>query len=72
MTASITRSGDSTKVYIDGLLHLYVADRITMVQAWKHENTWWKIEVQTASNTTTLEYDCFGKWQKILTLLNNS
>lgn len=71
MKASIRKSGDSTKIFIDGLLHFYVADRITMIQSWKHENTWWKIEIHTASNSTVLEYDCFGKWQKILTLLNN-
>lgn len=71
MKASIQRSGDSTKIYIDGLLHLYVADRITMIQSWQDQSHWWKIEIHTASNSTILEYDCFGKWQKILTLLNN-
>ena len=71
MTASIKRSGDSTKIYINGILHLYVADRITMIQGWQGENTWWKIEIKTASNSTVLEYDCFGKWQKILSLLDN-
>lgn len=70
MTVSVKRSGDSVKVYINGLLHFYVADKIIMIHAW-NEETWWKIKIITASNSTVLEYNSLKKWKKILTLLDN-
>lgn len=70
MNTRIERKADSTKIYINDLLHLYIADRIVAIQSWKNENTWWKIEIQTKHNTVLLEYDSFEKWKTILELID--
>lgn len=58
--------GDEVSIFINNILHLKVKDRIVLVQSWKNENSWWKIEIQTVNNTTTLEYDSVEKWKLIL------
>ncbi len=70
MDAKIDIKGDIVKIYINNLLHLYISDRITSIQSYKFENSWWKIEIKTKHNTTLLEYDSFEKWNKILELIN--
>jgi len=63
--------GDEMSIFIDNILHLKIKDRITLVHSWKEENSWYKIEIQTKDNTTTLEYDSYDKWQSILKLLED-
>lgn len=70
MDAKIDIKGDTIKIYINNLLHLYISDRITSIQSYKFENSWWKIEIKTKHNTTLLEYDSPEKWNKILELIN--
>ena len=70
MIASIKRSGDELKIYINNILHLLITDRITSIQSWNEEDKWYKIEIQTKHNSVLLEYDSFEKWKKILELLN--
>ena len=55
MTPTIKIKGDEVSIFIDSILHLKIRDRITLIQSWKHENSWYKIEIQTKNNTTTLE-----------------
>ena len=70
MTASVKRSGDELRIYINNILHLLITDRITSIQSWNEEDKWYKIEIQTKHNSVLLEYDSFEKWKKILELLN--
>ena len=63
--------GDEVSIFIDNILHLKIKDRITIIHSWKNEHTWWKIEIQTINNTTTLEYDSFDKWCSILKILES-
>jgi len=71
MTPTIKIKGDEVSIFIDSILHLKIRDRITLIQSWKHENSWYKIEIQTKNNTTTLEYDSLDKWKEILKLLED-
>lgn len=70
MNASCKRLGDALWIYVDDILHLYIADRITSIQSWKQESSWWKIEVSTKNNSVLLEYDEKNKWISILSLLS--
>lgn len=70
MTISSTKTGDTLKIYINDILHLCITDRITGIQSYKEEVSWYKIEIQTKNNNTLLEYDSFEKWNLILTELN--
>lgn len=70
MTASVKRSGDELRIYINNILHLLITDRITSIQSWNEEDKWYKIEIQTKHNSVLLEYDSFEKWKKILELIN--
>ena len=71
MTPTIKTKGDEVSIFIDNILHLRIKDRITLIQSWKDENSWYKIEIQTKNNTTTLEYDSLDKWKEILKLLED-
>lgn len=71
MTPTIKIKGDEVSIFIDNILHLRIKDRITLIQSWKEENSWYKIEIQTKNNTTTLEYDSYDKWKSILKLLED-
>ena len=70
MIASVKRSGDELRIYINNILHLLITDRITSIQSWNEEDKWYKIEIQTKHNSVLLEYDSFEKWKKILELIN--
>lgn len=70
MTITSKKSGSSIKIYINDILHLFIADRITSITSWNSENIFYKIEIKTKHNTTLLEYDCLIKWTQILDTLN--
>jgi hypothetical protein len=70
MEATLTFTGDTVKIYVDGILHLCFRDRIIAIQAWKEERNWWKIEVVMTSKTVLLEYDSPDKWEQIINLLD--
>lgn len=70
MNAKIDIKGDTIKIYIDDTLHLYISDRITSIQSYKFENSWWKIEIKTKHNNILLEYDSKTKWDTILKLID--
>ena len=70
MTVESKKSGSSIKIYINNILHLFIADRITSLQSWNHENLFWKIEIKTKHNTILLEYDNPSKWESILNTLD--
>lgn len=72
MNASCKRLGDALWIYVDDILHLYIADRIISIQSWKEENSWWKIEIKTLNHSVLLEYDQYCKFIKILTLLTEN
>ena len=63
MIASVKRSGDELRIYINNILHLLITDRITSIQSWNEEDKWYKIEIQTKHNSVLLEYDSFEKWK---------
>lgn len=70
MTITSKKSGSSIKIYINNILHLFIADRITSITSWNHENIFWKIEIKTKHNTTLLEYDSPSKWEQVLNELD--
>lgn len=70
MTITSKKLGTSIKIYINNILHLFIADRITSITSWNHENIFWKIEIKTKHNTTLLEYDSPSKWETILKALD--
>ncbi len=50
MTVESKKSGSSIKIYINNLLHLFIADRITSLQSWNMEDQFWIIEITTKNN----------------------
>jgi len=72
MTITSKKSGSSIKIYINNILHLFIADRITSLQSWNEENKWWCIEITTIHNTILLQYDSKDKWVAILNSLNET
>ena len=70
MIITSKKSGSSIKIYINDILHLFIADRITSLTSWNHENIFYKIEIKTKHNTILLEYDCLIKWTQILNTLD--
>lgn len=70
MIITSKKIGTSIKIYINNILHLFIADRITSITSWNHENLFYKIEIKTKHNTTLLEYDCPTKWTQILNTLD--
>jgi len=70
MIITSKKTGSSIKIYINDILHLFIADRITSITSWNSENIFYKIEIKTKHNTTLLEYDCLIKWTQILDTLN--
>lgn len=70
MTITSKKSGSSIKLYINNILHLFIADRITSITSWNHENLFYKIEIKTKHNTTLLEYDSSSKWEQVLNELD--
>ena len=42
MTPTIKTKGDEVSIFIDNILHLRIKDRITLIQSWKDENSWYK------------------------------
>jgi len=70
MTITSKKSGSSIKIYINDILHLFIADRVTSLTSWNFENLFYKIEIKTKHNTTLLEYDNSEKWESILNTLD--
>ena len=70
MTVTSKKSGASIKIYINNILHLFIADRITSLQSWNNENNFFIIEIKTKHNTTLLEYDSQDKWESIINELD--
>jgi hypothetical protein len=70
MTVESKKSGSSIKIYINNLLHLFIADRITSLQSWNMEDQFWIIEITTKNNKIKLEYDSQTKWEQVLNELN--
>jgi hypothetical protein len=70
MTITSKKVGTSIKIYINNILHLFIADRVTSITSWNHENIFWKMEIKTKHNTTLLEYDSSEKWILILNELD--
>jgi hypothetical protein len=70
MTITSKKSGSSIKIYINDILHLFIADRVISITSWNHENLFYNIEIQTKHNTTLLKYDCLIKWTQILNTLD--
>lgn len=70
MTINSKKVGSSIKIYINNILHLFIADRITALSTWNHENCLYKVEIKTKYNTTLLEYDSQDKWVSIINELN--
>lgn len=70
MIIASSKIGTSIKIYINNILHLFIADRITSIQSWNSENLLYKVEIKTKHNTTLLEYDDPHKWESILNELD--
>lgn len=70
MIITSKKSGSSIKIYINDILHLFIADRVTSLTSWNSENIFYKIEIKTKHNTTLLEYDNSEKWNLILNTLD--
>lgn len=70
MTITSKKSGSSIKIYINNILHLFIADRITSLQSWNMENQFWIIEITTKNNKIKLEYDNPFKWESVLNTLD--
>ncbi len=70
MTITSEKSGTSIKIYINNILHLFIADRITSLTSWNMENSLWIVELTTKNNRIKLEYDSPSKWEQILNELD--
>jgi len=70
MIITSKKTGTSIKIYINSILHLFIADRITSLTSWNHENQLWVVELTTKNNKIKLEYDCPTKWTQILNTLD--
>ena len=70
MTITSKKSGTSIKIYINNILHLFIADRITSLTSWNMENSLWIVELTTKNNRIKLEYDSPSKWEQILNELD--
>lgn len=66
MKVSSQKDGYTIKIFIDGILHIFVCDRIVSLQSWNMEDKLWCIELQTKDNKILLEYDRFCKFLKVL------
>lgn len=70
MIITSKKTGSSIKIYINDILHLFIADRVTSLTSWNHENQLWVVELTTKNNKIKLEYDCLEKWTLILNELD--
>lgn len=66
---SIDRSVESVKVYIQGLLHLYLPRKFYF-QSWVDERHFYVIEFYTETDRIKVEYDDRQVWEEILTALD--
>lgn len=56
------------EISINGIPHISIEDRILGFQTWV-ENYFFKIEISTDRKDFLLEYDCIGKWKKVISMI---